>query len=70
MTSAIDLNTEKVKFFGHIEFEFLRNFHKKVSVENFERLPSWWEPETPGSRGLSKMDSWKFKDPVLIKFYL
>ena len=69
MTSAIDLNAEKVKFFGHIEFEFLRKFYKKVPVEDFERLPYWWEPETPGSRGLSKMNSWEFKDSVMINFY-
>ena len=65
VTPAIDLKPEKVLFFGHIEFDFLRKFYKKNPVKNFERLPSWWEPETPGSRGLSSMDSWAHKDSVL-----
>ena len=65
LTPAIDLNTEEVGFFGQIEYKFLRKFYKKHKVPKFERLPDWWEPETPGSRGLSTMDSWKFKETVL-----
>ena len=64
-TPTVDLNTERVLFFGHIEFDALRKFYKKNPVEKFERLPYWWEPETPGSRGLSRMDSWDHKDTVL-----
>ena len=57
VTPAIKLNTEEVGFFGQIEYKFLRKYYKKHSVKNFERLPYWWEPETPGSRGLSSMDT-------------
>ena len=67
LTPEIDLDTEKVGFFGQIEYNFLRNFHKKNPVKNFERLPDWWEPETPGSRGLSSMGSWDHKDTVFIR---
>ena len=70
VTPTIDLNTEKVGFFGQIEYNFLRKFHKKNPVKKFERLPYWWEPETPGSRGLSEMDSWAHKDTVIDLGYL
>ena len=57
VTPAIELNTEEVGFFGQIEFKFLRKYYRKRPVQNFERLPYWWEPETPGSSGLSSMDT-------------
>ena len=64
VTPAIHLNTEEVGFFGQIEYKFLRKYYQKRPVEHFERLPYWWEPETPGSRGLSSMDT-VHKEPVV-----
>ena len=64
-TPIIDLNTPAVEFFGKKEYDFLRKFYKKNLVPKFERLPYWWEPETPGSRGLSDMSSWLHKETVL-----
>ena len=57
LTPAIDLCTEEVGFFGQIEYKFLRKKYKNRSPKNFERLPYWWEPETPGASGLSTMDT-------------
>ena len=64
MPPNVNLNTDEVQFFGQIEYKYLRDFYKKEKVPKFERLPDWWEPETPGSRGLSGMDTWKLKDSV------
>ena len=49
--SGFDLS--KLKFYDQNELDNLRNLYRTKKFEYKERLPYWWEPETPGKTEMS-----------------
>ena len=56
----------KLKYHDQNEIDSLRKLFRKKKFSYHERLPCWWEPETPGRSGMSSFGSTK-KESVNVR---